>query len=224
MNRGEAGERIFMARPRQLTHIIVCAALAIAVCASAAVATTASSKRKHPRRVTCAVHRPRKRRARHPARPARRTRPVHHTKRKQKVVRCTSRVKKRQKKKPIKRPVAHPAPVASSHSTAPTTASAASTGAASTPSATPGAAPGLNVGVVTSVGRSSDQVSRMGQIESKSGAKWLREMFDWSMIEPRNGTYDFGHYDSLMTLASQNGVQVVPLCQGEVRQIRSMDY
>ena len=49
----------------------------------------------------------------------------------------------------------------------------------------------------------------MGQIESKSGAKWLREWFDWSMIEPQNGTYDFSHYDTLMTLASQNGVHVV---------------
>ena len=73
----------------------------------------------------------------------------------------------------------------------------------------PESAPGLNVGVVTGVGRSSDAAPRMGQIESKSGAKWLREWFDWSMIEPQNGTYDFSHYDTLMTLASQNGVHVV---------------
>jgi hypothetical protein len=49
----------------------------------------------------------------------------------------------------------------------------------------------------------------MNEIESQTGVKWMREEFNWSLIEPQRGSYDFSRYDTLMTLAAQNGVHVL---------------
>jgi hypothetical protein len=201
-----------MARPGHLTRFIVCALITAALCASAAVASTASSKRKQAARTTCAVRRQRtaRRTPRHPRRKVHARAQTRHAAAKRKVrrrnraprkVACTRRVKT---KPPAKRTTGHKTVPTKVTQPAPTTTSAGNSANATT------AAPSsLAVGVVTSVGRSSYQAQRMSQIETKSGAKWLREMFDWSMIEPRNGTYDFSLYDGLMTVASQNGVHVV---------------
>ncbi len=49
----------------------------------------------------------------------------------------------------------------------------------------------------------------MNQVESQTSTPWMREAFDWSQIEPSNGTYNFSRYDTLMTLASQNNVHIL---------------
>ena len=102
-----------MARPRQLTRYVLCAVLAAAVCASAAVATAASTKRKpkpkHPAKTACVVRRP-PTGSPNPSKRVQRTRKVHHTKRRKRVVRCTRRVTRRRAKVPAKRPAAHAAP------------------------------------------------------------------------------------------------------------------
>ena len=67
----------------------------------------------------------------------------------------------------------------------------------------------LNVGLNTSVSGWSDQASRMNQIESQTSTPWMREAFNWSQIEPSNGTYNFSRYDTLMTLAAQKNVHIL---------------
>jgi polysaccharide biosynthesis protein PslG len=199
-----------MARPGQLTRYIVCALITAALCASAALATTTSGKRKKVQRTSCTVRRQRtarqksrpvrrKTKARPQTRHAKRKPQVHRRKRTPRKVACTRRVKK-----PPRRPEVH---ATSPKKVSPSTPAPSST--TSGANATAAAGPDVALGVVSSVGRSSDQAQRMSQIETESGAKWMREMFDWSMIEPRSGTYDFSHYDGLMTLASQNGVHIV---------------
>jgi hypothetical protein len=49
---------------------------------------------------------------------------------------------------------------------------------------------------------------RMNQVLSTSDAKWLREGFYWSQIEPKPGVFTFAHYDQLVLLAAQRGVHV----------------
>jgi hypothetical protein len=209
-------------RPRPFIRRILCAALAAALCAFVGVATATSSKRKSPRRQSCTAH-PR-RRARHVTRHtkqrvtrhAKRSRKTHRkAKRKSKAVRCATRAPKRRTKPPAK-PTATPlagqgtSTAAAPASTSPTATSAASmAGAKSLAPTTQAGGFGLNVGVVTSIARGTEEASRMSQVEAKSGAKWVREMFDWSMIEPQSGQYDFSNYDTLMTLASQSGVHVL---------------
>lgn len=91
----------------------------------------------------------------------------------------------------------------------PTTPIPTATSASSSPTPTPPASSTLNVGVVTGVGRNPDEASRMAQVVASSGAKWFRETFDWSVIEPQNGSYDFSRYDTLMTLAAEDHVHIL---------------
>lgn len=50
---------------------------------------------------------------------------------------------------------------------------------------------------------------RMNQVLSTSHAKWLREGFYWSQIEPRPGVFNFAHYDEMVTLAASRGVHLL---------------
>jgi hypothetical protein len=200
-----------MARPGQLTRFIVCGLITAALCTSAALATAASGKRKQTHRTTCAVRRQRttRRPLRHPRRKVHARVQTRHARTKRKVRRRKSAPRKVACARRVKKP---PAKRITGQKTAPATLTQPAppaTSAGNSANATVAATSSLAVGVVTSVGRSSDQAQRMSQIEAKTGAKWLREMFDWSMIEPRNGTYDFSQYDGLMTAASENDVQVV---------------
>jgi hypothetical protein len=52
---------------------------------------------------------------------------------------------------------------------------------------------------------------RLDQVVSQTGAKWLREDFQWSKVEPAHGTFDFSYYDHFMLLAAQKGVHILPL-------------
>ena len=51
-------------------------------------------------------------------------------------------------------------------------------------------------------------------ITSQTGARWLREDFLWSKIEPSPGRFDFSYFDHFMLLASRKGVHVLPLLDG----------
>jgi hypothetical protein len=50
---------------------------------------------------------------------------------------------------------------------------------------------------------------RLNQVVSQTGAKWLREEFDWSRIEPQPGVFNFSYYDHFMALAARRGEHVL---------------
>jgi polysaccharide biosynthesis protein PslG len=52
---------------------------------------------------------------------------------------------------------------------------------------------------------------RLNQVVSSTDAKWLREGFFWSRIEPSPGRFDFGHYDRFMVLAARRHEHVLAL-------------
>ena len=55
-------------------------------------------------------------------------------------------------------------------------------------------------------------VPRLQQVVSQTQASWLREEFQWSMVEPTEGTYDWSYYDHYMQAAAQQGVHILALC------------
>ncbi len=52
---------------------------------------------------------------------------------------------------------------------------------------------------------------RLDQIESQTGAKWMRQDFFWSDIEPQQGVFDFSLYDQYVLDSAQHGVHLLPL-------------
>jgi len=44
-----------------------------------------------------------------------------------------------------------------------------------------------------------------------SGVKWLREQFDWRVIEPARGQWDWSRYDQLELTSAQRGFTVLPV-------------
>jgi hypothetical protein len=57
----------------------------------------------------------------------------------------------------------------------------------------------------------------LNRLTSASGARWLREEFLWSSIEPRPGKFTFSYYDHYMLLAARRGVHPIPLLDGTPR-------
>jgi hypothetical protein len=55
---------------------------------------------------------------------------------------------------------------------------------------------------------------RLRAIESQTGAKWLREAFLWSKIEPEPGRFDFSYFDHFLREAATKHVHVLPLLDG----------
>ncbi len=69
----------------------------------------------------------------------------------------------------------------------------------------------LRIGLTANAhGWGSQMATRQSTVIS-SGAKWLREQFDWSAIEPENGQYDWARYDQLELTSAQRGFTVLPL-------------
>jgi polysaccharide biosynthesis protein PslG len=68
---------------------------------------------------------------------------------------------------------------------------------------------GLNADVSGWGGAST--ADRLNQVLSSTGAKWLREEFDWAKIEPQPGQFDFSDYDHFMLEAAQRGERVLAL-------------
>lgn len=52
---------------------------------------------------------------------------------------------------------------------------------------------------------------RLDQVTSQTGAKWLREEFDWSTVESAPGVFDFSYYDHFMLAAAQRGVHILAM-------------
>ncbi len=52
---------------------------------------------------------------------------------------------------------------------------------------------------------------RLNLVTSQTNAKWYREEFRWSTIEPSRGVFDFSYYDHFMLQAAQRGLRVLPL-------------
>lgn len=69
----------------------------------------------------------------------------------------------------------------------------------------------LRIGLVAnSQGWGSKMGSRQ-DVVAPSGVRWLREEFDWSVIEPASGQYDWSRYDQLELTSAQRGFTVLPL-------------
>jgi hypothetical protein len=68
---------------------------------------------------------------------------------------------------------------------------------------------GLNADVSGWGGAST--APRLDQVVSQTGAKWLREEFFWSRIEPRPGLFDFSYYDHFMLVAARRGEHILAL-------------
>ncbi len=66
---------------------------------------------------------------------------------------------------------------------------------------------GLNADVSGWGGAST--LDRLTSVTSATGAKWLREEFDWATIEPARGTFDWSYYDHFMLIAAQHGMRVL---------------
>jgi hypothetical protein len=55
--------------------------------------------------------------------------------------------------------------------------------------------------------------TRLAQLTA-SGARWLRETFQWGTIEPRPGKFSWSYYDNYMLQASKRGVHPIALLDG----------
>ncbi len=55
---------------------------------------------------------------------------------------------------------------------------------------------------------------RLNLLVSGTGARWLREEFLWSRIEPARNKFNFSYYDHYMLLAAQRGLHLVVLLDG----------
>jgi hypothetical protein len=77
----------------------------------------------------------------------------------------------------------------------------------------PSVSGGLVVGLdADTAGWGNDSTGpRIDLVTSQTGAKWFREVFKWSTIEPAPGQFDFSYYDHYMLLAAQRGVHVLGL-------------
>lgn len=59
--------------------------------------------------------------------------------------------------------------------------------------------------------------ARVQQVVSRTGAKWLRESFDWSAIEPSPGVFTFSHYDDVMLATARANTHVLALLSSTPR-------
>ncbi len=66
------------------------------------------------------------------------------------------------------------------------------------------------VGLNAAVDGWGNESQRLSQVESQTGVKWIREEFNWGDVEATQGVFNWGTLDTLMTLAAQNQVQVLP--------------
>jgi hypothetical protein len=81
------------------------------------------------------------------------------------------------------------------------------------PNPKPPADQSLHVGVaVDSQGWGDSAGDRQAQAVA-TGAKWVRELFSWQIVQPAPGTWDWSRTDRLMTNASQRGLSVLGLVQ-----------
>ena len=72
----------------------------------------------------------------------------------------------------------------------------------------------LRVGLVANTQIHDRSAGAEQDIAAQTGAGWLREEFDWSLIEPRNDVWDWSRYDHVIEQAAARGLRVLPLLNG----------
>ena len=73
-----------------------------------------------------------------------------------------------------------------------------------------GAGPGLRIGLNAETHGSGLPTGLRPGVAVPPGVRYLREQFDWSVIEPAPGRYDWRLYDQLELTAAQRGFIVLP--------------
>jgi Beta-galactosidase len=69
---------------------------------------------------------------------------------------------------------------------------------------------GLVVGLADgAAGYGGASTARMTRMMGGTDARWFRETFMWSKIEPRQGHFNFSYYDRYMLAAGQHGLHIV---------------
>ncbi len=58
---------------------------------------------------------------------------------------------------------------------------------------------------------------QLDRLTKGTGTRWLRDPFEWSVIEPSPGRFSFSYYDHYMLLAARRGVHVVAQLVGAPR-------
>lgn len=79
------------------------------------------------------------------------------------------------------------------------------------------AAPGGFVGMVstdTVVGSARYQNAQLTAMHA-AGVTLLRQVFDWSVIERKNGVYKFSAYDGVVAAAAKRGIEIMPILFNE---------
>ena len=54
----------------------------------------------------------------------------------------------------------------------------------------------------------TNQMSTVAQMAARAGVKWSREEFNWNMLEPRKGEFNWPFFDHLVSTAESYGIQV----------------
>ena len=73
---------------------------------------------------------------------------------------------------------------------------------------------GLRIGLVANTQSQGQDAGAEQDIAAASGARWLREEFDWDSVEPRNDVWDWARYDNVIEQAALRGMRVLPLLNG----------
>lgn len=53
-----------------------------------------------------------------------------------------------------------------------------------------------------------DQIDAVAHSAAQAGVKWTREEFNWGMLAPRKGEYNWEHFDTVVDSAERYGIQV----------------
>jgi hypothetical protein len=75
-------------------------------------------------------------------------------------------------------------------------------------------AEGLRVGLVTNAQGHDMSSSTVLDKAEPTGAKWLREDFDWNAIEPQDDAWSWSRYDNLLIEAAKRDVRILPVLMG----------
>ena len=72
----------------------------------------------------------------------------------------------------------------------------------------------LRVGLVANTQIQHQNAGAEQDIAKQTGAGWLREEFDWDVIEPQNDQWSWIRYDTVIEQAALRGLRVLPLLNG----------
>jgi polysaccharide biosynthesis protein PslG len=73
---------------------------------------------------------------------------------------------------------------------------------------------GLRVGLITNAQGQDMNSSTVLDKAQPTGAKWLREDFEWSVVEPQDDQWKWSRYDNLLIEAANRDVRILPVLIG----------